>query len=96
MAACVLDVEISPKQGPGGIPVRLTVRASDPASIFAVRASVVGYGFEETLGRSGPVWSADTAVPWEATPGEYLLDIYAVDASGQRLTSVRTSFTVTE
>lgn len=95
MAACVLDVEITPKQGPTGAPVRLTVRASDPSAVYAVRASVVGYGFEETLGRSGSGWSADTSVPWEASPGEYLLDVYAVDAQGHRVASARGSFTVT-
>jgi len=95
MAACVLDVEITPKQGPSGAPVRLTVRASDPSAVHAMRASVVGYGFEETLGRSGADWSADTSVPWEASPGEYLLEIYAVDSGGNRVASARGTFTVT-
>lgn len=95
MGSCILDVEITPTAGPTGSPVRLTVRPTDARAVSAVRAGVVGYGFEETLSRNGAAWSAETIVPWEASPGEYLLDFYAVDASGNRLATARGSFTVT-
>ena len=95
MGTCVLDVRITPESGPSGSSVTLTVRPSDAAAVAAVRVGIVGYGLEETLYRNGDGWSATTAVPWEASPGEYLLDIYAVDAAGNRLASAHGSFIVT-
>jgi len=95
MGSCILDVDISPRAGPPGSPVNLTVQATDAGAVTMVLVGVVGYGFEETLSRRGLAWSADTVVPWEASPGEYVLDVYAVDANGHRVATTRGSFTVT-
>lgn len=95
VAVNALEVDIVPRQGPAGASVHLSVRASDPAAVHAVRVAVVGYGIEEGVPRTGTGWGLDVPVPWEAQPGEYLLDIYALDGSGARLAGARATFTVT-
>jgi hypothetical protein len=74
--------------------VAVTVRANNPADVSAMRVAVVGYGFEESLARRGAEWTAETTVPYEAGPGEYMLDVYAVDAAGNRLGTARSTFRV--
>ncbi len=94
VSACVLDVQLLPSTGSAGAPVTLKVRPSAPEAVTGIRVAVVGYGFEESLQQHGPEWVAQTLVPFEAPPGEYLLDIYALDAGGNRVGSARASFTV--
>lgn len=94
LSAFSLDVHLSPSSGSTGAPVTLRVRPSG-SEVAGVRVSIIGYGFEENLQRDGGEWVAQTMVPYEAMPGEYLLDVYAVDASGSRVSSARASFTVT-
>lgn len=93
MSACVLDVEIQPGSGRPGDRVSVRVRSSG-GSVSAVRLEVVGYGLEEHLAPQGPEWALDATVPYEASPGEYLLDLVAVDASGRALGSFRRTFQV--
>lgn len=94
LSACVLDVELRPQSGRPGDRVAVTVRANNPADVSAMRVAVVGYGFEESLARRGAEWTAETTVPYEAGPGEYMLDVYAVDAAGNRLGTARSTFRV--
>jgi len=96
VSACVLDVEITPQTGRPGDRVALKVRVSNPAAVSAMRVSIVGYGLEESLSPHGPDWGTETVVPYEAGPGQYELDIYAVDSVGNRLGSVRGAFTVVQ
>ena len=95
MSACSLDVRLSQASASTGAPITLRVRPSDPSGVAGVRVSVVGYGIEENLQRDGGEWVAQTMVPYEAPPGEYLLDVYAVDSAGNRVSTARATFTVT-
>lgn len=93
MSACVLDVQILPASGRPGDRVSVRVRPSG-GSVSSIRLEVVGYGLEEHLAPQGPDWALDATVPYEATPGEYLVDVVAVDATGHALGSSRRSFQV--
>lgn len=94
MSACVLDVEIQPPAGRPGDRVSLRVRASGEAPVSSVRVAIVGYGLEDHLHREGPEWAIETTVPYEAGPGEYLLDVIAADAAGRALGTSRHAFQV--
>lgn len=96
MAGCSVEAQARPEQGRVGDRVTLTARVEPRGVAVAVRVAVAGYGFEEALVERGGVWAAETVVPYEASPGSYALDVYAVDASGQRCGSDRIEFTVLE
>lgn len=95
METCSLSARLEPSQAPRGATARLQVRVSDTNRVHGVRVSIVGYGLEESLTREDDIWTLQTMVPYEAGPGEYLLEIYAVNAEGQRCGSVNETFTVT-
>lgn len=95
MDTCSLSAQLEPSSAPRGATARLQVRVSDANHVQAVRVSIVGYGLEESLTREDDIWTLQTMVPYEAGPGEYLLEIYAVDTEGQRCGSMNERFTVT-
>jgi hypothetical protein len=94
VSACVLDVQIQPPAGRPGDRVSLRVRASGAAPVSSVRIAVVGYGLEDHLHPEGPEWAMETTVPFEAGPGEYLVDVIAADADGRPLGTSRHAFRV--
>ena len=96
MSACRLDAALEPISGRTGERVRISVRTSPEGVARTVRLAVVGYPFEETLQRRDGQWVAETTVPYEAGPGEYPLEVYALDADGNRCGSGRVTFTIVE
>jgi hypothetical protein len=91
---CVLNVEIEPARGRAGDRVVLAARVSPPEVARGVHVSVEGYGYGDELVRDGEVWRLQTTVPFEAPPGDYRLNVYAVDASGRICGETPASFTV--
>ena len=94
MSECVMDAALDPERGRAGERVRIAVRITPEDVVHSVRLAVVGYPFEEALYSRGGEWVAEATVPYEAGPGEYPLEVYALDAGGRRCGSGRVTFTV--
>ena len=72
----------------------LAARVSPPEAASGVHLSVEGYGYGEALVQNGGVWRLETTVPMEAPPGDYRINVYAVDASGRACGETPAAFTV--
>ena len=88
-------VELDPQTGSAGTMVMVRARPSSSEPLAQVFGEVLGYGFTQYLTLQGDVWTAQVMVPYEASPGDYTLEVRGVDAQGRPHASAQVTFRVT-
>ncbi len=90
------NLNVSPAEGKRGQPVQVDVSFSNvQGKIERVYLTVPGYGIMQNLSRkTDEKYTMTMPVPWEASPGQYTIQISAVNPEQERGPMIRRTYTV--